>query len=176
MKLTEKGFTVLEIMTITVVAVLIIGAAATVTFRVMQDTQQTNDRITTVHHADSAAYWISRDAQMAGSLTTENLTSPAILTLDWADWVFNGDSIHHTVTYSIEDITEGIGRLKRTHQDSNGTNEQIFVAENIYYNTGDPANTTWISYQSPVLDLKIVTSFGEALTIRELEICRRINF
>ena len=177
MKRSEKGFTILEILIITGIAILMIVAAANVTFRVIQDTQRTNAHITAVHHADSAAYWLTHDTQMANSMTTEDLTSPEFLVLTWTDWVYDGDSIYHTVTYSIEDVTEGIGKLKRTHQDSSGIDEQTLVAENIYYyNPLDPDNTTQITSQNLVLDFKIVTSFGEALAVREHKIYCRPNF
>ena len=73
-------------------------------------------------------------------------------------------------------MSGGIGKLKRTHQDSEGTNEQMLVAQYIYYDPGDPVKTSNVSYQDQVLTLKIVGVFGDAQEAREYKIYRRPNF
>ncbi len=176
MKPGQRGFTFIEVAIATAVIALIAGAATMTTFSILNDTERTNDGMTAVRQVENAGYWVSRDALMADSLSTENLTSPDFLILNWTDWGYDEDSVYHSVAYSIEDISGGIGKLKRTHQDSTGTNEQMLVAEYIYYNQSDPANTSNVSYQDPVLTLKIVSVSGDAQETREYKIYRRPNF
>ena len=176
MKQGERGFTIIEVVVATAIIGLIAGAATMTTFQMFRDTERTNDHLTVVRQVENAGYWINRDTQMAGSLITENLTPPDFLVLNWTEWGYGEDSIYHSVTYSIEDVSEEIGKLKRTHQDSEGTNEQMLVAQYIYYNPGDPDNSSNVSYQDPMLLLKVVSAFGDAQETREYKIYCRSNF
>ncbi|MFH1639842.1 MAG: prepilin-type N-terminal cleavage/methylation domain-containing protein [Chloroflexota bacterium] len=173
MKLDEKGFTLIELVVVGGTMALIMGAASLVLFHVVSDTQRTSDHITTVHQTENAGYWISRDTQMAEGITAEGLSAPEFLVLRWTDWGYGEDTIYHVVSYSIEDLSDGIGDLKRTHQDSSGANEERIVAENIYYNPSDPENTTQVSYENEILNLRVVTIFGESQESKEYQTCRR---
>ena len=82
MKQGERGFTMIEWIVSTAIMALIAGAAIMSTFQVVNDTEQTNDRMIVVRQVENAGYWISRDAQLATSLDTENLTSPDFLILN----------------------------------------------------------------------------------------------
>ncbi len=176
MKQGQRGFTFIEVAVATAVITLIAGAATMTTSSILRDTGRTNDRMTVVHQVENAGYWVSRDTLMADRLSAENLTLPEFFILNWTDWGYDEDSVYHSVTYSIEDISGGIGKLKRTHQDSAGMNEQMLVAQYIYYDQSDPANTSNVSYQSPLLTLKIASVFGDARETREYKIYRRSNF
>jgi prepilin-type N-terminal cleavage/methylation domain-containing protein len=176
MKPYQRGFTFIEVAVATAIIALIASAATMTTFSVLRDTGRTNDRMTAVRQVENAGYWVSRDTLMADRVCTENLTPPDFLILDWTDWGYDEDSIYHSVTYSIEDVSGGIGKLKRTHQDSEGTNEQMLVAEYIYYNQSDPSNTSDVSYQNPLLTLKIASVLGDAQETREYKVYRRPNF
>jgi len=176
MKQGQKGFTFIELAIAAAIIALIAGAVAMTTFSVLRDTERTNDCMTVVRQVENAGFWVSQDALMADRLCTENLTPPGFLVVDWTEWGYGEDSIYHSVTYSIEDIAEGIGKLKRTHQDSEGTNEQMLVADYIYYNQSDPDNTSNVTYQDAVLTLKIASVFGDDQETREYKIYRRPNF
>jgi len=176
MKLGQTGFAIMELAVAIAIAALIAGAATMTTFRVLRDTEQTNDYLTVVRQVENAGYWVGRDTLRAERICTENLTLPEFLIVDWTEWGYDEDSVYHSVTYSIEDISEGIAKLKRTHQDSEGTNEQVLVAEYIYYNVSDPVNTSNVSYENPMLTLKIVSVFGDVQEAREYKIYRRPNF
>ena len=176
MRQAENGFSLIELLVVTAVVVLIAGAASMTVLQVVKGTESSNDRMTVGNQVQNAGYWISRDAQMAESLTVDNLTPADFLVLKWTDWSYDENSIYHSVVYSLEDISGGIGKLKRTHQDSVGTDEQVLVAEYVYYNPSDPDNTTEASYESGVLTLKLVAVFGDAEEAREYKIYRRPSF
>jgi len=176
MRQAENGFSLIEVIVVTAVVALIAGAASMTMFQVVKSTESSNDRMTAGNQVQNAGYWISRDAQMAESVTTDDLTPPYFLILKWTDWGYDEDSIYHSVVYSLEDVSGGIGKLKRTHQDSVGTDEQRLVAEYVYYNPSDPDNTTKASYESRVLTLKLVAVFGDAEETREYRIYRRPSF
>ncbi len=176
MKHGERGFTIIEVVVAAGIIALIAGAATMTTFQVVNDTERARDQMTVVRQVENAGYWISRDTQMSERVSAENLTPPEFLIINWTEWGYDEDSVYHSVTYSIEDVSGGIGKLKRTHQDSEGTNEQMLVAQYIYYDPGDPVNTSNVSYQDQVLTLKIVSLFGDAQEAREYKIYRRPNF
>ena len=176
MRRHEAGFTALETILMAGIVTIMVGAATATVFGVVQNTQRTNDHLTAAYHAGNASYWISYDTRMADGVTVENLTSPEFLILTWTDWGYGEDSIYHVVTYSIEDVAGGTGKLRRTHEDSSGTSEHMLIAEHIYYDQADPDNITQISYQSPMLNLRVVVLLGEALEVREGKTYCRPNF
>jgi type II secretory pathway pseudopilin PulG len=172
----ERGFALLEIILAVALSTITFASALMVTIYVLKNNEQTNQHMTAVAHAESAAYWIARDTQMADGITTDNSTPEGILVLSWTDWGYGSDSIYHVVTYSIEDTFGEVGKLKRTHQDSDGNSDQATIAEHIYYNPSDVDNTTKVSYEDPVLSLKVATLFGQAEDAKEYEIYRLPNF
>lgn len=176
MKYRETGFAIIELVVAVGIIGLIASAATSVVFHAFNDTQRTNDHFTAVRSLENAAYWIGRDARMADVLNTTNLTSPAILILKWTEWGYGTDSVYHQATYSVDNITGNIGNLTRRYENSEGANQQILVANNIYYNPADPSNSTNITYQSPILNLRVATSFGAATEKKEYQIYRRPNF
>ena len=170
MKYGEKGFTLLE----TVIAIALIavatGSAGAAIFQVFRGTERNNDYITAVRQVHNAGYWISRDTQMAQSVTTE----PDFLTLSWTEDA-TGDPIYHSVTYSFEDLTDGIGKLKRSHVSSAGADEETLVAQYIYYDPNDVNDTSKASYEQPVLTVQLTTIFEEARETREYRITHRAS-
>jgi len=170
MKYGEKGFTLLE----TVIAIALIavatGSAGAAIFQVFRGTERNNDYITAVRQVHNAGYWISRDTQMAQSVTTE----PDFLTLSWTEDA-TGDPIYHSVTYSFEDLTDGIGKLKRSHVSSAGADEETLVAQYIYYDPNDVDDTSKASYEQPVLTVQLTTIFEEARETREYRITHRAS-
>ena len=175
MKLGEKGFTLIELVLALAIIALISGAVGATIFQVYRGTEHNNDHLTMVRQVQQAGYWISRDAQMAQSVTTDNLTSPDFLILNWTEWDEEGDPIYHSATYFFEGLTDGIGTLKRHHWSSAGADEYTLVAEYIYYDPDDVDNTSQASYQSPVLTVQLSSLFEENLETREYRIKHRPN-
>ena len=176
MKLGEKGFTYVELIVAITIMALASGAAAIATFQVLKGTERNNNYMTAVRQVQNAGYWISRDAQMAQSVTADNLIAPDFLILTWTETDYTDDPTYHSVTYFFEDLTDGTGKLKRNHWSSAGANEQTLIAEYIYYNPDDPDNTSKASYQSPALTVQLAALAEEILETREYKINRRSNF
>jgi len=172
----EKGFSFIELIISIGIIALISGAAAIATIQVCKGTERNNDYITAVHQVQSAGYWISRDAQMAQGVTTNNLTSPDFLALSWTEWDDNNDPIYHTATYFFKDLTDGIGKLMRRHWSSDGANEQTLIATKIYYAPGDPENTSNVSYQDSVLTVQLSALSEKVMETREYRVRHRPNF
>ncbi len=175
MKLSEKGFALVELVIAVAITVVISGAAGAAIFQVFRGTERNNDHLTVVRQVQNAGYWISRDAQMAETATTDNLMPPYFLILSWTEWDDAGDPISHSATYSFEDLTNGIGKLKRSHQSSAGASEQTLVAEYIYYDPDDVDGTSKASYESPVLTVQLTALFEETLETREYRIKNRVQ-
>jgi len=175
MKRGEKGFTLIELIVAITIMALASGAAGTAIFQILRNTARNNDHITAVRQVQNAGYWISRDAQMAQNATTDNLTPPDFLILSWTEWDDAGDPIYHSATYFLEELTDGIGKLKRSHWSSAGANEQTLVAEYIYYDPSDVDSTSKVSYQEPVLTAQLTALYEETLETREYRIKHRVQ-
>ena len=175
MKHSEKGYTLIELLIAITIMVLVSGAAGAVIFQILRNIERNNDHITAVRQVQNAGYWISRDAQMAQNVTTDNLTPPDFLILNWTEWDDAGDPIYHSATYSFEELTDGIGKLKRGHWSSVGANEQTLIAEYIYYDPNDVDDTSKASYESPLLTVQLTALFKEILETREYKIKHRVQ-
>ncbi len=172
---SEKGYTLIELIVAVAVIVLVSGAASITIFQVLKGTETNNSHMNAVRQVQNAGYWISRDAGMAQSIETDNLTSPDCLVFNWTVWDSEDEAIYHSATYFFEDLTDGIGKLKRSHWSSAGANEQTLIALHIYYAPGDPDNTSKADYQAPVLTLQLASLVDEAREIREYRVTHRPN-
>jgi len=175
MKPGEKGYTYVELVVAIAIIALVSGAAAMAIFQVFKGTERNNNYMTAVRQVHNAGYWISRDTQMAQSVTADNLTAPDFLVLSWTEPGYAGEDIYHSVTYFFEDLTDGIGKLKRNYWSSAGANGQTLVAEYIYYNPDYPDDTSKASYQSPALTVQLTALSEEILETREYRIYCRPN-
>ncbi len=177
MKLGEKGYTFIELIIAITIMVAASGAAGGAIFQILRGTQRNNDHITVVRDVQNAGYWISRDAQMAQSVnTTDTLASLNFLILSWTEWVDEGDPIDHSVRYFFEDVTDGVGKLKRNHSSGAGASEETLIAQYIYYDPNDVGNTSNTSYQSSVLTVQLTALFEDVWEIREYKIRQRLSY
>lgn len=174
MKYGEKGYTLVELLIAITIMVLVSGSAGAVIFRILRDTERNNNHITAVLQVQNAGFWISRDAQMAENATTDNLTLPDFLILNWTEWDDAGDPVYHSVRYFFEDLTAGTGKLKRNHWSSAGANEQTLIAQYIYYDPGNVDGTSKASYQSPVVTVQLTALFEDIMETREYRIKNRV--
>ena len=176
MKPSEKGFTLIELLISITIMALATGVAGDAIFQILRNTERNSDHMTVVRQVQNAGYWISRDTEMAIGVTSNlALPVPVLLSLTWTENVASDEPVYHSANYTIENLTGGIGTLKRKHTSSAGANEQIIIAQYIYYNLSDSDNTTKTSYQSPVLTVKLNARFGVIQETREYRIKRRPN-
>ena len=172
----EKGFSTIELI-VALSIIALIGLAATMTtFQVINVTERSESHMTAIRQVQNAGYWISRDAQMAESVITDNLSATDFIILTWTERDYVSDDIYHSVTYFFEELSDEIGKLKRNHWSSAGANADTLIAEYINYDHDDPVNTSNVSYQNSVLTVKLTALSGDASETREYRINRRQNF
>ena len=175
MKRGEKGYTLIELAVSLAIIVLISGAASIAIIQILKGTETNNTHMNAVRQVQNAGYWLCRDARMAQSVNTDNLTLPDFLVFNWTEWDSENEEIYHSATYSFEGLAGGIGNLKRTHWSSAGANEQTLIAQHIYYSPADPDNTSKADYQAPLLTLQLTAIVGGEMEIREYRIQHRPN-
>jgi len=175
MRQGERGFTTIEL-AVAIAIIALIGSAATSTmFQVINGTERDHNHMTAIRQVQNAGYWISRDAQMSENVTTDNLSDTDFLVLAWTEWDASDNMTAHSVTYYFEGLSDGIGKLKRSHWSSAGANNETLVAKYVSYDPGDPVNTSNTSYLNPVLTVKLTARFGDATETREYKISCRPN-
>ncbi len=175
MKPGEKGFTFVELIIALAITVLISGASTMALSQIFGGTDRNNNRLTAARQVENAGFWISRDAQRAQSVSTDNLTPPDLLLLNWTEWDDDGNPTYHSARYSFDNITASIGKLKRYYWSSDGANQQTLVGLNLYYNPGDSENSSMASYQSSVITVRLTSIVDKARETREYRIKRRPN-
>jgi len=175
MKRGEKGYTLIELAVSLAIIVLISGAASIAIIQILKGTETNNTHMNAVRQVQNAGYWLCRDARMAQSVNTDNLTLPDFLVFNWTEWDSDYEEIYHSATYSFEGLADGIGNLKRAHWSSAGANEQTLIAQHIYYSPADPDNTSKADYQAPLLTLQLTAIVGGEMEIREYRIQHRPN-
>jgi prepilin-type N-terminal cleavage/methylation domain-containing protein len=89
MKQGEKGFAYIELIVALAIITLISSATTTATLQVLKGTGRNNDHVTAVCQVQNVGYRISRDIQMAQSVSADNLTPPDFLILSWTE-----ESVH----------------------------------------------------------------------------------
>lgn len=175
MKHGERGYTLIELIIAITIMVLASGTAGAAIFQILRNTERNNNHITAVRQVQNAGYWISRDAQMAQSISADNLTLPDFLVVNWTEWDDAGDPTYHSVRYFFEDLTDGIYKLKRNHWSSGGADEYTLIAEYIYYDPDDVDVTSKASYQEPIVTVRLTALFKETLETREYRVKHRVQ-
>lgn len=177
LKGNEKGFTLIEMITVVAILGAIMGVMAMTVGITPEVSSESNDQAIALRQVQNSGYWISRDAQMAQYIHVD-VTAPDFLVLTWTEWDYSGgENIYHSITYTLEDMPEGVKKLMRRHQDSGGTDGQILIAEYIYYAPGAEKTTEVIGYADPTLEVRITATFGEAEKVsRDYEASRRPTF
>ena len=177
MKSSDKGFTLIEVLISITIMALASGAAGAAIFQILRNTERNSDHMNAVRQVENAGYWISRDAEMSSSANaTGILTPPNFLVLNWTEWDASGNPTSNTARYFFENLTNGIGTLKRNHWNTAGTNEYTLIAQEIYYNPGDPANTSNASFQDSLLTVKLTSRIEQAFESKEYKVIGRPKY
>ncbi len=173
----QHGFTLVDLQVTIAIVSLMVFAGAISASQIVKYAPATTNRMVAVREVHNAGYWISRDAESAEKVTVDGLTYPAFIVMEWTIYGYDGEaSIYHTVTYSFAGMSNGVGKLVRTHSSSAGENTQTLISDNIYYNPADPANSSKASYQNLKLAVKLTSQYGDSIKSREFEVLRRPNF
>lgn len=165
MKIGEKGFTLIELLIAAAISAIMATAAGSVIFQTFKGMDRNNDQITVVRQLENAGYWLSRDTQMARSVST-NVT-PDFLTLQWTEWNDAGTATYHSIRYFFDNVTDGVGRLVREHSSTGATKKQTVVARYIHWVPSQTDNTSKATYDRPVLTVKLVARFSDTQETRE---------
>ena len=131
MKRSERGFTLIELLLVIAIVAGIALASGAATTQLFASSKRTNDHITATRQVQNAGFWISRDAMMADNATVNNETPANFLVLTWTEWGYDADSTYHSVTYSLQDLSVGIGKIQRQYLIHNAQGAEI-------------GNTTWV--------------------------------
>jgi len=166
LKKGERGFTLVELLIVLAITGLVTSGITMTVFQVFTINTRTTNRMAAVRQVENAGFWVSHDAQMAMSVSTES----EFLTLTWIEWE---TSNNHTVIYSLEDMSAGLKKLQREHNiyidselDSTTT---TIVAEYI-----DLAltNAAW-DEEDRVLTFTVTATVGGQSETREYEVMPR---
>jgi prepilin-type N-terminal cleavage/methylation domain-containing protein len=152
MKLSQKGFTLLELLIAMSIMVIASVAAGAGIFQIFQNNDRNNDRNVAITQLENASYWISHDVLMAQVVDT---SGPEFFSANWTEYE-SGDM--YDVIYTFADMDEGdYKKLFRT-QSINGTdNTTRLVAESI---NSDPSKTI-CSFTDGTFYLTITVTAGQ---------------
>lgn len=176
MKKGQRGFTIIELQVAIAIMTLVAIAATISVIQVLKFSPVVADRFTAIRHVQNAGNWITRDAEMAEEIKTTGLTYPDFLLFTWMIYGYDGEpSVFHKVTYSFTDVSQGVGKLKRTYWNTAGASEQNLIAEYIFYDPSDPGNTTTGIYQNPEFTIKLTGRFRGVSKSEEYKVVHRPN-
>jgi prepilin-type N-terminal cleavage/methylation domain-containing protein len=123
----QKGFTLMELALAMVIGGMIAASVTMTMFQIVDSSGRTSNHMTAVRQAQSAGYWVSRDAQMIqqAPVITESGGELESITFDWTDWEGNV----FQVIYTLEDMSVGgLKELQRVEHE-NSTTKTTAVAE-----------------------------------------------
>ena len=95
----QNGVTLLELIVALSIAVVIIGGLGAAVQLIINTTERGNAEASALHNVQKAAYWISRDAQMARTADISEGEEAEEITLEWIDT----DGNAHTSSYCVLD-------------------------------------------------------------------------
>jgi prepilin-type N-terminal cleavage/methylation domain-containing protein len=116
----QKGFTLMELALAMVIGGMIAASVTMTMFQVIDSSGRTSNHMTAVRQAQSAGYWVSRDAQMIqqAPVIMESGGELESITFDWIDWEGNV----FQVVYTFEDMSVGgLKELQRVEHENSST-------------------------------------------------------
>ncbi len=154
MKTGEKGVALVEL----VIAISIWGLVGVAVsggiFQILRNAELNTNHMSAVLQVQNADQRISRDANKAQIIATDNLTLPDFLVLSWIDGN-TGDE--YRITYVLEDMPyTGLTQLRRDQSINGSDNTTLLVAR---YIDPSPARTN-CQFSDGILTLTITASVG----------------
>ncbi len=168
MKAGSKGFTLIELLVAMSITALVSGATMVALSQIYGGTDKNNNLMTVANQVETAGYWITRDAQRATDVTTDNLTAPNFILFAWTEWDDDGEPTYYTATYAFNGST-----LKRTYWSPSEGYKNMVVGHNLYYNPADSDNSSKAEYISPVLTVRLTGVRDQARETREYRVKKR---
>ena len=117
----QRGITLIELLIAVGIAGIITGAITMTLFQVYAGNARSSNHMTAVRQVQNAGYWISRDAQMAQVISTEdNPNTPEIevLILNWMGWEYNcGGSDTCISSYEVRYKYDAVNKKLWRHEE-----------------------------------------------------------
>lgn len=162
MKRGEKGFTLIEALIVIAITGAIIVPLAMVTTTLLTNPQQATDQNVVLQQVRNAGHWISRDVQMARTVTPGE--PDVFLTLSIpVDDDENND-------LRIDYLFDG-NKLKREVYDASPT----LISETLIADYIDADNTTFSALGASLYQLTVRAAKGEAAVRRVYEVGQRLS-
>ncbi|MBI4303083.1 MAG: hypothetical protein HY665_01910 [Chloroflexi bacterium] len=155
---SQKGFTLLDVLTATAITGFIGAGISTVIFQLLNVNAINTNHLTAIKQVENANYWLGRDAQMA-QVVQPNGASGFPLSLSWVEW----DGKEHQVSYTLEN-----GGLFRSQSIDGNEPGRTMVAAYINPNSA----LTNSQYANGVFTIKITSSVGSYKPASETRISR----
>jgi len=130
-KITEKGFTLLEALIAVAIMAIVVGAIAMATTTILLNHGQAAEQNAVLPQVQNAGHWISRDVQTARNVTA---TAPNGFPLSLRVPIDTNQNNDYSVNYTFNGT-----RLKRKVYDSS----QTLVSETLIADYIDTGNTTF---------------------------------
>jgi len=122
----QRGFMLIEVIVATAITSLMSVGITMAISHVLNVNALSTNHVTALKQVENAAYWISRDAQMAQIVQTSG-GSGFPLNLSWIEW----DNTMHQVSYSLE-----ANKLERSHSVNSSEPSRTVVAQYINADSG----------------------------------------
>lgn len=143
MKLSEKGFTLLELLVALSIMSAIMGVMSAAVITIMKTTQQNEEWNVNMREMQNAGHWISQDALMAQTVILDRPN--VFLALTWNDWNNNNTDVEYYFDQNHRD---------RLYRRLNHVSPGILIAQ---YVLTDNTSCTWNAADS-TLTVNIKTS------------------
>jgi len=162
MKRGERGFTLIEVLIVIAITGAIIWPLTMATTSVLRNPQRTADQNVVLEQVRNAGHFISRDVQMARTVTT-SAPSGFPLTVSIA---VDADENHD---YTVDYLLEG-SKLKRKEYDPS----HILVSETLISDYIVTNNSTFSTISDGLYKLTIKASKGKAVVTMNYEVSQRL--
>ncbi len=137
---SQRGFTLIELLIVIALTGIIATAITMSVGQVFTSTIRSDDQNTAINQVSNAAYWISRDAQMAkpGNIVVNNESgdSTFLELLCWESWNATGN---YTIIYKLEPS----GGLKELRRYYDGASTGTPIARYIKPKETDVTDCSW---------------------------------